>query len=207
MPITSLKFRTGINKETTSYSNKGGWNDCDLVRFRFGYPEKLGGWEKYTSVTFLGTSRSLHAWANLQGNNYLGIGTEKKFYIEESQGYNDITPLRRRVINGVVVFDLGGLEVISLVSGVAGTTGLGAPETDDAGNPTFISASGGSDVSVQYPVKSTNPENNLRILGTTSVGTVTVETVQRPVSANLFATGQVGTVTVEDTRNETIEVG
>ena len=207
MPITSLKFRPGINKETTSYSNKGGWNDCDLVRFRFGYPEKLGGWEKYTSVTFLGTSRSLHAWANLQGNNYLGIGTEKKFYIEESQGYNDITPLRRRVINGVVVFDLGGLEVISLVSGVAGTTGLGAPETDDAGNPTFISASRGSDVSVQYPVKSTNPENNLRILGTTSVGTVTVETVQRPVSANLFATGQVGTVTVEDTRNETIEVG
>ena len=49
MPITSLKFRPGINKETTSYSNKGGWNDCDLVRFRFGYPEKLGGWEKYSS--------------------------------------------------------------------------------------------------------------------------------------------------------------
>ena len=58
-----------------------------------------------------------------------------------------------------------------------------------------------------YLVKSTNPENNLRILGTTSVGTVTVETVQRPVSANLFATGQVGDVTVEDTRNETISVG
>ena len=49
MPITSLKFRPGINKETTSYSNKGGWNDCDLIRFRFGYPEKIGGWEKYSS--------------------------------------------------------------------------------------------------------------------------------------------------------------
>jgi hypothetical protein len=192
MPITSLKFRPGINKETTSYSNKGGWNDCDLVRFRFGYPEKLGGWEKYSSVTFLGTSRSLHAWANLQGNNYLGIGTEKKFYIEESQGYNDITPLRRRVINGVVVFDLGGLEVISLVSGSTATGAVGTVIID----PQQI-----------VLARSTNPENNFRVVGTTAVGTVTVETVQRPVSANLFATGQVGTVTVEDTRNETIEVG
>ena len=207
MPITSLKFRPGINKETTSYSNKGGWNDCDKVRFRFGYPEKLGGWEKYSPSTFLGTSRSLHAWANLEGNNYLGVGTEIKFYIEESESYNDITPLRRKVVNGEVVFDINGNTIAFGVTGVAGTTGLGAPETDGAGDPTFISASGGSSINSVYPVKSTNPENNLRILGTTAVGTVTVETVQRPVSANLFATGQVGTVTVEDTRNETISVG
>ena len=192
MPITSLKFRPGINKETTSYSNKGGWNDCDLVRFRFGYPEKLGGWEKYTSLTFLGTSRSLHAWANLQGNNYLGIGTEKKFYIEESQGYNDITPLRRRIINGLVVFDLSGLTVTSDASGNAGTGQLGTltviPETPVA-------------------VLARNPDSGVLSIATGEVGTVTVETEQRPVSANLFATGQVGTVTVEDTRNETIEVG
>ena len=207
MPITSLKFRPGINKETTSYSNKGGWNDCDLVRFRFGYPEKLGGWEKYSTNTFLGVSRSLHAWANLQGNKYLGVGTEIKFYIEESESFKDITPLRRKVQDGKVIFDINGNEVAFDVDGVAGTTGLGAPETDGSGDPTFISASGGSGINSVYPVKSTNPENNLRILGTTSVGTVTVETVQRPVSANLFATGQVGTVTVEDTRNETISVG
>ena len=192
MPITSLKFRPGINKETTSYSNKGGWNDCDLVRFRFGYPEKLGGWEKYTSLTFLGTSRSLHAWANLQGNNYLGIGTEKKFYIEESQGYNDVTPLRRRIINGLVVFDLSGLTVTSDASGNAGTGQLGTltviPETPVA-------------------VLARNPDSGVLSIATGEVGTVTVETEQRPVSANLFATGQVGTVTVEDTRNETIEVG
>ena len=192
MPITSLKFRPGINKETTSYSNKGGWNDCDLVRFRFGYPEKLGGWEKYSGSTFLGTSRSLHAWANLEGNKYLGLGTELKFYIEESQGYNDITPLRRKVVSGEVIFDLGGLTVTAATSGNAGTIQLGTVVVD----PEQV-----------VSVKSTNPENNLRILGTTSVGTVTVETVQRPVSANLFATGQVGTVTVEDTRNETISVG
>ena len=192
MPITSLKFRPGINKETTSYSNKGGWNDCDKVRFRFGFPEKLGGWEKYSGSTFLGTSRSLHAWANLQGNNYLGLGTEIKFYIEESQGYNDITPLRRKVVNGEVVFDLGGLTVTAAVSGNAGTSQIGTVVVD----PEQV-----------VSVRSTNPENNLRILGTTAVGTVTVEAIQRPVTANLFATGQIGTVTVEDTRNEIISVG
>ena len=192
MPITSLKFRPGINKETTSYSNKGGWNDCDLVRFRFGYPEKLGGWEKYSLSTFLGTSRSLHAWANLEGNKYLGVGTEQKFYIEESQGYNDITPLRRKVVSGEVVFDLGGLTVTAATSGNAGTSQVGTVVVD----PEQV-----------VSVKSTNPENNLRILGTTTVGTVTVEAIQRPITANLFATGQIGTVTVEDTRNETISVG
>tara|TARA_Y100000114_G_scaffold123133_1_gene118641 strand:- start:334 stop:912 length:579 start_codon:yes stop_codon:yes gene_type:complete len=192
VPITSLKFRPGINKETTSYSNKGGWNDCDLVRFRFGYPEKLGGWEKYSVNTFLGASRSLHAWANLEGNKYLGLGTELKFYIEESQGFNDITPLRRKIVSGVTVFDLGGLTVTAATSGNAGTSQVGTVVVD----PEQV-----------VSVRSTNPENNLRILGTTAVGTVTVEAIQRPITANLFATGQIGTVTVEDTRNETISVG
>ena len=127
MPITSLKFRPGINKETTSYSNKGGWNDCDKVRFRFGYPEKLGGWEKYANSTFLGTSRSLHTWANLEGNKYLGIGTELKFYIEESQTYRDITPIRRKVIGDEVILSLNRETVAFGVTGVAGTTSLGTP--------------------------------------------------------------------------------
>ena len=183
MPITSLKFRPGINKETTSYSNKGGWNDCDLVRFRFGYPEKLGGWEKYTSLTFLGTSRSLHAWANLQGNNYLGIGTEKKFYIEESQGYNDITPLRRRVIDGVVVFDLGGLTVTGDASGNAGTGELGTltiiPETP-------------------VDVLARNPDSGVLSIGTGEVGTVTIDVQNStpPSQTSLQATGELGTVTI-----------
>jgi|ETNvirenome_6_30_1030629.scaffolds.fasta_scaffold57771_1 hypothetical protein len=183
MPITSLKFRPGINKETTSYSNKGGWNDCDLVRFRFGYPEKLGGWEKYTSLTFLGTSRSLHAWANLQGNNYLGIGTEKKFYIEESQGYNDITPLRRRVIDGVVVFDLGGLTVTGDASGNAGTGELGTltiiPETP-------------------VDVLARNPDSGVLSIATGEVGTVTIDVQNStpPSQTSLQATAELGTVTI-----------
>jgi hypothetical protein len=60
MPLTKLQFKPGINRETTSYSNEGGWFDMDKVRFRFGFPEKIGGWIKKTTTTFLGTCRALH---------------------------------------------------------------------------------------------------------------------------------------------------
>ena len=58
MPLTKLQFRPGINREITSYSNEGGWVDGDKIRFRFGYPEKIGGWEKYSSSTYLGSARA-----------------------------------------------------------------------------------------------------------------------------------------------------
>ncbi len=185
MPITSLKFRPGINKETTSYSNKGGWNDCDLVRFRFGYPEKLGGWEKYSISTFLGSSRSLHTWANLQGNRYLGVGTEIKFYIEESQGYNDITPLRRKIVSGQVVFDLDGQTVVAAVTGVVGTTALNNDNViiNGVSNAQFTPVVvdgvtstgeiGTSDQQVTTPA------------GVTSVGIVTISTTVIPTNATV----------------------
>ena len=97
MPLTKLQFKPGINKETTSYSNEGGWNDCDKIRFRFGYPEKIGGWEKLSNNTYLGTPRTLHTWTNLAGDKFLGLGTDRKYYIESGGTYNDITPIRLSV--------------------------------------------------------------------------------------------------------------
>jgi len=97
MPLAKLQFKPGINKEITSYSNEGGWNDCDKVRFRFGYPEKIGGWEKLSNNTYLGTPRTLHTWTNLAGDKFLGLGTDRKYYIESGGTYNDITPIRLSV--------------------------------------------------------------------------------------------------------------
>jgi len=94
MPLTKLQFRPGIVQDLTSYSNEGGWRDGDKVRFRLGYPEKIGGWEKYTGSTFLGSCRALHNWVSLDGSNFLGVGTHLKYYIEEGGSYVDITPLR-----------------------------------------------------------------------------------------------------------------
>src|SRR5210317_1068921 len=104
MPLTKLQFRPGVNQEITSYSNEGGWRDCDKIRFRFGYPEKIGGWEKYTSSTYLGSARALHNWIGLDGSNYLGVGTHLKYYIEEGETFNDITPLSSTTAAGAVTF-------------------------------------------------------------------------------------------------------
>jgi len=104
MPLTKLQFRPGINRETTSYSNEGGWFDMDKVRFRFGYPEKIGGWVKTSATYFLGTCRALHPWVALQGERYIGVGTHLKYYINEGGGYNDITPIRVTTSAGDVTF-------------------------------------------------------------------------------------------------------
>jgi len=107
MPLQKLQFRPGINRETTSYTNEGGWFDMDKVRFRFGYPEKIGGWVKESSNSFLGTARALHPWVALDGTNYLGVGTNLKYFINEGTQYYDITPIRLTATAGDAVFATG----------------------------------------------------------------------------------------------------
>jgi hypothetical protein len=93
MPLQKLQFRPGLNREGTDYSNEGGWYDGDKIRFRSGFPEKIGGWTRLSNETFLGICRSLWNWINIGGSNYLGVGTNLKYYIEYSGDYNDITPI------------------------------------------------------------------------------------------------------------------
>ena len=104
MPLTKLQFRPGINTETTSYANEGGWFDGDKIRFRFGVPEKIGGWQKLSGSTFLGTARAIKPFVALDSTRYNGLGTNLKYYIEEGGGYNDITPLRVTTSAGDVTF-------------------------------------------------------------------------------------------------------
>ena len=104
MPLQKLQFRPGVNRETTSYTNEGGWFDCDKVRFRFGTPEKIGGWEKYSGKSFLGTCRAIKPFVALDGASYLGLGTHLKYYINEGGAYNDITPIRSTTSAGDVTF-------------------------------------------------------------------------------------------------------
>ena len=97
MPLQQLQFRPGVNREGTTLANEGGWFDCDKIRFRSGYPEKIGGWELLSSATFQGTCRSLWNWISLNSFNLMGVGTELKFYIEYGGTYYDVTPIRRTV--------------------------------------------------------------------------------------------------------------
>jgi hypothetical protein len=99
MPLQKLQFRPGVNREGTSLSNEGGWFDCDKVRFRSGYPEKIGGWAALSYTTFLGICRSMWNWITLKQYNLLGVGTNLKFYIENGGIYYDITPIRETNLN------------------------------------------------------------------------------------------------------------
>ena len=104
MPMTALKFKPGIVSDITSYSNEGGFVDGDKVRFRFGFPEKFGGWEKYSPNQYLGSARRLHNWVALDGSDFMGVGTHLKYYIEEGQTFNDITPIRVTTGAGDITF-------------------------------------------------------------------------------------------------------
>jgi hypothetical protein len=107
MPLTKLQFKPGINREVTSYTNEGGWFDMDMVRFRFGFPEKIGGWSRFTGVNFLGSCRALHSWKALDGTDFIGVGTNLKYYILEGQQFYDITPIRLTSSAGDATFATG----------------------------------------------------------------------------------------------------
>jgi hypothetical protein len=94
MPLKKIVLKPGVNRENTRYTTEGGWYDCDKIRFRQGTPEKIGGWQRISSNTFLGVCRSLSNWVTLDSVNIISLGTNLKFYLEVGGGYNDITPLR-----------------------------------------------------------------------------------------------------------------
>jgi hypothetical protein len=106
MPFTKLQFRPGINREVTSHTNEGGWQDCDKIRFRSGFPETIGGWERLTDGAFLGVCRNLHTWVTLSNESYVSVGTHLKHYLVRGTSLFDITPIRDTTAAGDVTFSV-----------------------------------------------------------------------------------------------------
>ena len=113
MPLQKLLFKPGINKDSTSYANEGGWFNGNLVRFRKGLPEKIGGWSKTTINSFKSTGRAIHAWVDLEGTKYLGLGTTWKYYVLEGDVFNDVTPIRATTTNGITFAATDGSTTIT----------------------------------------------------------------------------------------------
>ena len=181
MPLTKLQFRPGVNREITSYSNEGGWYDCDKIRFRFGYPEKMGGWEKYMHTTYLGSARSLHNWIALDGSNYLGLGTHFKYYIEEGGAFNDVTPIRETTAAGDVTFSAtNGSSTITVSD-----TGHGCFEND------FVTYSGAVSLGGNVTADILNAEH--QVVSITDADTYTISV---SVTANSSDTGNGGSSVV-----------
>ena len=118
MPLTKIQFRPGVNRESTSFANEQGWFDSNLIRFRKGRPEKMGGWSKALSESATGVIRSLKGWATLSGLKLMGVGTSSKFYIEQGGSLNDVTPIRSTATLGANPFTTGdaGSGVLTVVA-------------------------------------------------------------------------------------------
>ena len=120
MPLKKVVFKPGVNKENTRYSNEGGWYDCDKIRFRQGSPEKIGGWTLISANTFIGTCRSLRAWTTLGSIPLVGVGTHKKFYVEQGGAYYDITPVRKTTTNAATLSASNGSTTITVTDSTHG---------------------------------------------------------------------------------------
>ena len=176
MPLSPLKFRPGINRDVTSYTNEGGWVDCDKIRFRFGYPEKIGGWEKISSTQYLGTARALHNWIAIDGSDFLGIGTTLKYYIEEGQGFYDITPIRKNTTNSVTFSASNGSSEVTVTD-----AGHGAVAND------FVTFSGAVSLGGNVTATVLNAEHQITEITSTNSYKITLS-----VTANSSDTGNGG---------------
>jgi hypothetical protein len=106
MALARLFLKPGIDKQNTEYGAEGGWIDGDFIRFRYGLPEKLGGWKRFNGVAtyLLGLTSEVFTWNNLAGSPYLAVGTTRKLYIFQGGSWADITPLRDTTAAGDVTF-------------------------------------------------------------------------------------------------------
>lgn len=181
MALTKLVFQPGINRETTAYANEGGWWDGDLVRFRAGKPETIGGWTRYTSDPLLGTGRSLLTWTALDGAVYTGCGTNLKYYILSGGSINDITPLRATSAPGDVTF--------------AATTGSSSITVTDAVHGAvvgdFVTFSGASSLGGNITASVLNQEYQI-----TSIVSTNVYQITATATANASDTGNGGAAVV-----------
>jgi len=201
MPLTKLQFRPGINRETTSYSNEGGWFDVDKVRFRFGFPEKIGGWAKFTGASFLGSCRAMHPWTALNNSRLIGLGTSVKYYLNQDGGlFNDITPIRETTAAGDVTF-----------AAVDGSSTITVSDTDHgAVSGDFVTFSGAADLGGTITAGVLNQEYNITEIvdsdtytieareAGTSIQEITVDGALAPTSvlANASDVGNGGTAVV-----------
>lgn len=146
MALTKLVFKPGINRDQTNYASEGGYYECDKVRFRSGYPEKIGGWVVQTFGAYAGEARQLFSWVTSNGSELIAVGTNEKIYVVSGTAINDITPIRKTFISPAtnncftttsgsktIVVTIAGHEATEgdyvTFSGVVGTVG-GVPAAD-----------------------------------------------------------------------------
>jgi len=183
MPLQKLQFTPGVNRETTTYQNEGGYYACDKIRFRSGQPEKVGGWKNQSTGTqtisgstvvfnglFKGTCRSLFNWVTFTNDNLLGVGTNQKFYVELYGNYYDITPIAETLTlpNNPFATTLDSYAVVVTTS-VTHNISIG----------TYVTFAG---VSGSGVVNGVTLNGNFEVIATPSATSITIRANQKALS-------------------------
>ena len=179
MPLLRLALKPGIDKQNTEYGAEGGWTDCDNVRFRYGLPEKIGGWELFGAEErpLIGLTSDIFTWVSLEGVPYAILGTNRKLYVFTGGQWYDITPLRTTSDPGDVEF--------------AATTGSNEIEVTDishgAQEGDFVTFSGAVSLGGNITEAILNSEYEVK-----SVTGADTYIIEAPVNANSSDTGDGG---------------
>jgi hypothetical protein len=183
MPFIALRFKPGVNRDQTNYSNEGGWYECDKVRFLSGFPQKIGGWLKQTPNTFLGTCRQLFNYVTTFGDNLLSVGTNLKLYLEAGGYFYDITPLQATTAAGDVTF--------------TATNGSSVVTVADTGNPAvagnYVQFTGAVSLGGNVTAAILNVNQGFEIA---TVINANAYTIVVPVTANASDSGNGGASTI-----------
>jgi hypothetical protein len=186
MPLQRVQFKAGVNRDQTNYANEGGWFECDKIRFRSGYPQKIGGWLRYGTFTIQGACRSMFNWVTSYSDNFMALGTNKKVYIEAGRLLYDITPyylqLTSPVTDNCFTFTQGSNVVLVTIVGHGAETGDSVTFSGAEGlifpDPNFLAGIPASEINATHVITKL----------TTDTFTITVAT-----AANYGSAWDVGT--------------
>jgi len=167
MPLSSTKFAPGFDKQSTSYGAEGKWVDGENIRFRYGQPEKIGGWKKLSAEKLIGAVRDQFAWTSLDGTRHLALGTDKKLYLYVEGAIVDITPIRASAtgdgtagITGIQTTDTSNIIIVT-------DAAHGALTGDFVTIDTISEAVGG--------ISAANMEGEFEVLSVPSSSTYTIQ--------------------------------
>ena len=114
--LQKLNFRPGYNKQITDSAGESQWVDGDFVRFRYGLPEKIGGWSQLTNSnnTLPGAARAQHAFTSISGEKYVAIGTSQGLFLYYEGEFIDITPIDNNVVTGATFSTTSGSRTVTV---------------------------------------------------------------------------------------------
>jgi hypothetical protein len=180
MPLSKLTFKPGANRDQTNYASEGSWFDMDKVRFRSGFPEKIGGWVVENQIPYIGSARSLFNWSTTDTNDLTGVGTNVKMYVLNGTQIVDITPIRTTLVSPATNNCINTTITSKVVTFVVTAHGLATGD--------YVTISGATGPTIGgIPIAEINAEHEVTVIDSATF-TITVTT-----AATSTTTGQGGT--------------